>query len=180
MKNKIGKFLVSTASVIGRVVVTVVQAAKDALDVVLQTIIPFLIFVTTIFTLITQTGFGNVIANGLSGLAKSPIGLLALGIIITFPILSPIVGPGAVIPQIIGTLIGGLIATGDIPLSMALPALYAIHQPSGADFIPVGMSLTEAEPETVEIGVPAVLFAKFIIAPVEIIAAIIIGQLLFK
>lgn len=64
-------------------------------------------------------------------------------------------------------------------LTMALPTVFTIHQPCGADFIPVGMSLCEAEPETVEVGVSAVLFSKFIVAPIEIIIAVIVGQLVF-
>lgn len=174
-----GNFMTTVASGIGKFVMIVVQAARNAFKVCLETIIPFLIFVATVFTLITQTGIGSVIADGLAGIATSPIGLLAIGMIITIPLLSPIIGPGAVIPQIIGTLIGGMIASGDVPLTMALPAVFAIHQPCGADFIPIGMSLTEAEPETMEVGVSAVLFSKFLIAPIEIIAAIIVGALVF-
>ena len=175
----ISSFMTTVASAIGKFVMTVVQAARNAFKVCLETIIPFLIFVSTVFTFITQTGIGNVIANALSGIATSPVGLLVMGLIITFPLFSPIIGPGAVIPQVIGALIGGLISTGDVPLTMALPAVFAIHQPCGADFIPVGMSLTEAEPETMEVGVSAVLFSKFLVAPVEILLAIVIGQVVF-
>ena len=83
------------------------------------------------------------------------------------------------ISSVIGTLVGGLIGAGSVPLSLALPAVFAIHQPCGSDFVPVGMSLTEAEPETIEIGVPAVLYSKFFIAPIEVGLAIIVGMLLF-
>ena len=177
---KVGSnFMTMVASAIGKFVMTVVQAARNSFKLCLETIIPFLIFVSTVFTLITRTGVGNIIANALSGLATSPFGLVIMGLIITFPLLSPIIGPGAVIPQVIGALIGGLISTGSVPLAMALPTVFTIHQPCGADFIPVGMSLCEAEPETVEVGVSAVLFSKFIVAPIEIIIAVIVGQLVF-
>lgn len=176
----IESFMTTVAGGIGLFVMTIVQAARNAFKVCLETIIPFLIFVATVFTFITRTGAGSFIADLLSGMATSPVGLLIMGTLITFPLLSPIIGPGAVIPQIIGTLIGGLIATGDVPLAMALPTVFAIHQPCGADFIPVGMSLTEAQPETMEIGISAVLFSKFVIAPCEILLAIVIGQFLFR
>ena len=76
---------------------------QNAFKIVLETIIPFLIFVTIMFTLITKTGVGTYIAQGLTGLAS--LQLIDIGLIITFPLISPIVGPGAVIQQIIGTLI---------------------------------------------------------------------------
>lgn len=179
MRNPLEKSMISLSSVIGKIVLVIFASARKSFKTVLETIIPFLIFVTTMFTLITGTGVGMVIAEALTGLASSPIGLIALAMVITFPLISPVVGPGAVIQQTIGTLIGGLIAQGSVPLSMALPAVFAVHQPSGSDFVPVGMSLSEAEPETIEIGVPAVLYSKFIIAPIEVGLAVIIGLLLF-
>ena len=98
----VSNFMTMVASAIGKFVMTVVQAARNSFKLCLETIIPFLIFVSTVFTLITSTGVGNIIANALSGLATSPFGLVVMGLIITFPLLSPIIGPGAVIPQVIG------------------------------------------------------------------------------
>lgn len=170
---------ITVSSAIGKFVLIIFESAKRAVKIVMTNIIPFMILIATISTFILTTGLGNWLANGLSGLASSPIGLLVLALIVTFPLVSPIIGPGAVISSIIGTLIGTMIAAGNVPLSMALPAVFAVHQPCGSDFIPVGMSLTEAEPETVEIGVPAVLYSKFFIAPVEVGLAIIIGMIIF-
>jgi sorbitol-specific phosphotransferase system component IIBC len=166
-------FIVKLGKGVGRVVGTLYQAGRDAIDQVIKNVLPFMAFIAFIIGLITDTGIGDWIAEQLTGLADNMIGLLIMSIIISIPVLSPLLGPGAVIAQIIGTLIGTQIGEGNIPASLALPALWAINPQVGCDFIPVGLALGEAEPDTVELGVPAVLFSRMITGPM----AVLIGWL---
>jgi PTS system glucitol/sorbitol-specific IIC component len=147
------------------------QAGRETVDTVIRNVIPFMAFISFIIGLVLTTGIGDWIANGIKGLASSLVGLLIVSIVCAIPILSPLLGPGAVIAQIVGTLLGVEIGRGNIPPQYALPALFAINPQVGCDFIPVGLALGEAEPETVEIGVPAVLFSRVITGPLSVVIA---------
>mgnify|MGYP000993098648 FL=1 len=147
------------------------QSGRDTVDTVIKNIIPFMAFVATLIGIINYTGIGDIIAKLLSPLSDNLIGLVILAFITGLPFLSPLLAPGAVIGAIIGTLIGNEIGSGNIEMSIALPALFAINAQVGCDFIPVGLTLGEAKPETISVAAPAVLFSRTITGPLAVLIA---------
>lgn len=165
------KFVVSFGQSIGYFINTLLSSGRQSVKLTIQTILPFMIYVSLLIGIVNYTGLSKWIAGAVQPLAGNPFGLILLGVITGLPILSPLLGPGAAIAQVVGVLMGQQIGAGALPVQYALPTLFAIDGQVGCDFIPVGLSLGEAEPETVAVGVPAVLFSRQITSPVAVVIA---------
>lgn len=156
---------------VGKVVNKFFAAGRESIDTVIRNILPFMAFTSTLLGIISASGLGNVIANTISPMCSTLPGMLVISFICGLPFLSPILGPGAVIAQVVGTLLGAEFAKKHIPAQYALPALFAIDAQVGCDFVPVGLSLGEAEPDTITLGVPAVLYSRVVTGPLSVIIA---------
>jgi len=169
--NGFNNVIVKIGKSVGGVVGVLYQSGRDTIDTIIRNILPFMAFIAMLIGIINKTGLGDALAHLVAPLAGSLLGLMVISIICSIPILSPVLGPGAVIAQVVGVLLGTRIAKGDIPPQYALPALFAIDPQVGCDFVPVGLALGEAEPETVEVGVPAVLVSRMFTGPASVLIA---------
>ena len=164
-------FVTRLGIAIGGIVNKFYAAGRETIEITIKSILPFMAFVSMILGIISASGIGNIIANTISPIASTLPGMLIISFVCALPFISPVLGPGAVIAQVVGTLLGAQIGLGNIPPQYALPALFAIDAQVGADFVPVGLSLGEADPDTIELGVPAVLYSRVITGPAAVLIA---------
>ena len=76
----------------GKVVNTLYQAARDAVQSMITTILPFMAFVAMLIGIIQGSGFGDWFAKLLVPLAGNGVGLIVLGFICSIPVLSALLG----------------------------------------------------------------------------------------
>jgi len=157
---------------------TCVQGAKQSVDVSIKDILPFMAFYSLVLGLINFTGLGKAMGYGFYPALGTLPGLLILAIICGLPIISPLVGSGALIGQLLSVIIGYGIMTGTFPVILALPAFFAVDVQVGCDFIPVGLSMGDAANDTVDIGVPSVLLSRIITGPIMVILAYCVATMM--
>jgi len=155
--------------VMSKIVNTIFGAAKASLNLMLTNVIPFMIFISLVSGTIIKTGFGTAFANAMGIFTGSVGGLIVMALIMGLPVLSPLLGPGAVIESIVGALIGNQIAMGIVPVSVAIPAYFAMSVVCGADFVAVGLSLSDTDPDTIRLSIPSCLLSRFVTAPIGVL-----------
>ena len=100
-------FVTRLGIAIGGIVNKFYAAGRETIDITIKSILPFMAFVSMILGIISVSGLGNFIANNISPLASSLPGMLIISLICAIPFISPVLGPGAVIAQVVGTLLDG-------------------------------------------------------------------------
>ena len=166
------KWLIPVAA-ISKVVSIFHQSARDAVKTCLEIILPFMGFAALFIGICRGSGLTEFIAGLIKPMGGSLPGLFITGIICSIPGLSAILGAGAVAAQMFATVIGDLIQSGGIAPAMALPALFAINCQCACDFIPVGLGMMEAKPETMQLGIPAVTLSRFATGWIRILIAVV-------
>ena len=172
--------LLRPASEINKFISVFHQASRDAVRTCLDLLIPFMGFAALFIGICRGSGLTAFLASLLRPMGSSLPGFLGLGVICSLPGLSAILGAGAVAAQMFSTVIGDLIASGSIPPAMALPALFAINCQCACDFIPVGLGMTEAKPQTVRMGIPAVTLSRFLTGWIRILIALLFSIGLYR
>lgn len=164
----------------GRVVSLFRQAASEAVKTCLEMILPFMGFAALFVGICRGSGLTGFLAGLMEPAGSSLPGLMLLGIICSIPGLSAVLGAGAAAAQIFSTVIGALIASGSLAPAMALPALFAINCQCACDFIPVGLGMTEARPETTQVGIAAVTMSRFATGWIRILIAVVFSIGLYR
>lgn len=166
------KWLIPVAA-ISKVISIFHQSARDAVKTCLEIILPFMGFAALFIGICRGSGLTEFIAGLIRPMGGSLPGLFITGIICSIPGLSAILGAGAVAAQMFATVIGDLIQSGGIAPAAALPALFAINCQCACDFIPVGLGMMEAKPETMQLGIPAVTLSRFATGWIRILIAVV-------
>lgn len=164
----------------GRVISLFRQAASEAVKTCLEMILPFMGFAALFVGICRGSGLTGFLAGLMGPAGGSLPGLMILGIICSLPGLSAVLGAGAAAAQIFSTVIGTLIASGSLTPAMALPALFAINCQCACDFIPVGLGMTEARPETTQVGIAAVTMSRFATGWIRILIAVLFSIGLYR
>lgn len=165
--------LLEPVAAVSKIVSVFHQSARDAVKTCLELILPFMGFAALFIGICHGTGLTQFLAGLLQPMESNTAGLFLTGIICSIPGLSAVLGAGAVAAQMFSTVTGDLIQSGGIAPALALPALFAINCQCACDFIPVGLGMMEARPETMQLGITSVTLSRFATGWIRILIALV-------
>ena len=172
--------ILEPVSFISKVISIFHQSARDAVKTCLDMLLPFMGFAALFIGICRGSGLTVFLAEFMKPMGGSLPGIFLIGILCSIPGLSAILGAGAVAAQIFSTVTGDLILSGSIVPSLALPALFAINCQCACDFIPVGLSMMESKPETMQLGVTSVTLSRFATGWIRILVALVFSIGLYR
>lgn len=86
--EKLVRMVEQTGTAVGHVIALLFAASREAVDVSLRNVIPFMAFVSLLIAPVQETALGSLIAHALTPLANSLWGLVLLSLICGIPFLS--------------------------------------------------------------------------------------------
>ena len=178
--QSLGHRMMGSVLAVSKVISIFRQSAREAVTTCLEMILPFMGFAALFIGICKGSGLTHFLASLMKPMGGSFAGLMGIGIVCSIPGLSAILGAGAVAAQMFSTVIGELITSGSIAPAMALPALFAINCQCACDFIPVGLGMMEAKPETTQAGIAAVTMSRFATGWIRILIALLFSIGLYR
>ena len=178
--QSLGHRMMGSVLAVSKVISIFRQSAREAVTTCLEMILPFMGFAALFIGICKGSGLTSFLAGLMKPMGGSFAGLMGIGIVCSIPGLSAILGAGAVAAQMFSTVIGELITSGSIAPAMALPALFAINCQCACDFIPVGLGMMEAKPETTQAGIAAVTMSRFATGWIRILIALLFSIGLYR
>jgi glucitol/sorbitol PTS system EIIB component len=86
--HQISSVFVKFGAVVGSIVNTFLASGRQTIELTLNTILPFMAYVSLLLGIVNYTGIAKGIATVLSPIATNPLGLIAIGVISALPFLS--------------------------------------------------------------------------------------------
>ncbi|MDI3536305.1 MAG: glucitol/sorbitol system component [Eubacteriaceae bacterium] len=155
------------------------NAGRETVDTAVKDILPMMVVFALMAGVIMYTGAGELMKDYLFPYLGTLPGLLLLSLFVAIPVFSPRLGSQAIVGQFLSLLIGIGIALSALPIYLALPALFAVNAQAGCDSLKKALAMAEADEDSTEIGVKAILISRLLTGPLSVGLAIMIALWLY-
>ncbi len=163
--------VVKAANACGTVAGLLIDGGAKSIRTMIETILPCFAFVSLLVGIVLYSGVADIVGGFMSQYMNSIWGVLIVACIIGIPVISPLVAAGVAIPGVLAMIVGTMISSGTLQPVLALSALFAIDSACVCDFIAPGLAMGEAEPDTIAIAYPAMMFSHLVVAPIAVLLA---------